>query len=111
MSRLDSQQAAETGVPHPAFLLCNLPRRETVDYCLFPLPVHGKGVRGLGRPHTNWDPLFPFGAKIARERVLFSRRTGRELWKATALRPIPLAPFPVGKGGTDPKIDSLKGES
>jgi len=26
---------------------------------LFPLPIHyGKGARGLGLSHTNWDPLF-----------------------------------------------------
>ncbi len=60
---------------------------------LFPLPIHyGKGARGLGLSHTNWDPLFPFDVKIGRQRVLFSCRTGRELWKATALRPVPLAP-------------------
>src|SRR6266852_5385184 len=80
-------------------VLVRLPLSETVDFWLFPLPIHyGKGARGLGRPHTNWDPLFPFDVKIARASGLFSRRTGRELWKATALRPIPLAPFPAGKG-------------
>src|SRR5712692_6602359 len=26
-----------------------LPLSQTVDYCLFPLPIVGKGVRGLGR--------------------------------------------------------------
>src|SRR5713101_3396831 len=71
-------------------------------YCLFPLPIVGKGVRGLGRRANQLGSSLVLRHEKARASGLFSCRR-KKTWKASALRPIPLAPSPARERGNGPE--------